>query len=290
MIDIYSPAKLNLALHILSRRDDGYHELESIMVPIGLYDRIRIVPADRLEVLCDHPDVPSGPGNLAHGAADLLLDRLNVMERFRIDIHKTIPVGAGLGGGSSNAAAVLTALNRYFESPLTTRELMDMGAALGADIPFFVLGEPALARGIGERLTSLSDLPTRWVVIVFPGFGVSTREAYQNLNLGLTKDENPHKSLLLKVEKCLLENCLHNDLEAVVIPRFPEIGAAKQALLDAGAGGALMSGSGSSVFGLFAEATSAQQAFRQLKRHNVWRVFLAAFPPGEPTGGAGSTD
>ena len=290
MIEIQSPAKLNLTLRILSRRDDGYHELESIMAPIGLCDRIRIVPAERLEVSCDHPDVPSGPENLAHKAARLLLDRIAVTDRFRIDIDKEIPAGAGLGGGSSNAAAVLNALNRHFGSPLTTSALMDMGAALGADVPFFVFGKPALARGIGERLTPLSQLPTRWVVVVFPGFGVSTREAYQNLNLGLTKDENPHKSLLLKLEKCLLESCLHNDLETAVIPRYPEIGAAKQALLDAGAGGALMSGSGSSVFGLFAEAASAQQAFRKLNRHNVWRVFLAVFPPGEPADGAGSID
>ncbi|MFH1981661.1 MAG: 4-(cytidine 5'-diphospho)-2-C-methyl-D-erythritol kinase, partial [Pseudomonadota bacterium] len=250
-LSLKSPAKINLTLDIVSRREDGYHELVSLVCPIGLYDEVCLSPATRLEVVCHYPGVPGDETNLAYRAARLFLDRIDRGGAFRIDLTKRIPVGAGLGGGSGNAATVLVGLNRLYGEPLTQDALVIMGGQLGADVPFFVLCRPVVAMGIGERLAAVGGLPQRWAVVVYPGFGISTRQAYEGLcrnvsdpNLALTKSENLHKSLLLKVRNGPPECYLSNDLEAAMLPRHPALAEAKRALVQNGALGALMTGSG----------------------------------------------
>ena len=258
-IELLSPAKINLFLKVTGERPDGYHDLVTLFCGIGLYDRIVMRPGvASISVACAFPDVPEDSTNLAARAADLFYTRYDTSDRVAIKIEKKIPVGAGLGGGSSNAAAVLTGLNGYYGHPFSSEELICMGASIGADVPFFVFGKPALAEGIGERLTAFPGLGRWAVVVIYPGFGISTASVYKKLNLGLTKCKNQLKPFFLKQNGFLPAQDLFNDLETVVIPQYPEIAAVKKKLLESGAQGALLSGSGSSVFGLFSDAEAAR--------------------------------
>jgi 4-diphosphocytidyl-2-C-methyl-D-erythritol kinase len=194
-----------------------------------------------------------------------------------ITIEKKIPVGAGLGGGSSNAATVLIGLNRHFGSPLAKSELIAMGASIGADVPFFIFGGPALARGIGEILEPSPPIRPFHVVLVYPGAPVSTAAVYKNLNLGLTNHEKENKKILF--DGSMFDPAAHlaNDLEAVAESLCPEIGQARQALTAVGAEGVLTSGSGSSVFGIFSDARGSAAAAETLRRLNEnWQVFSVA--------------
>ncbi len=275
-IELRSPAKINLFLKVIGKRTDGYHDLVSLMCCIGLYDRITLkTGAAALSVACDYPGVPEDSTNLAMQAARLFYTRYPTADRVAIEIRKRIPVGAGLGGGSSNAAVVLDGLNRHYGQPLSLDELSRMGASLGADIPFMLYKKPALATGIGERLRAYQGLSQGQVVVIYPGFSVSTARAYKKLNLGLTKCENQLKAFFLKQNGFLPAQHLCNDLETAVIPQYPEITAAKKRLLESGAQGALMSGSGSSVFGMFADSETARAAGRTLSRQYGDTVFVA---------------
>jgi 4-diphosphocytidyl-2-C-methyl-D-erythritol kinase len=278
-VRIRAPAKINLWLRVLGELPDGYHLVDTLIVPVTLYDEIRIArrTSPGLEVVCDDPRVPSGPANLAYRAAAKLLRRAGRREPIRIRIRKRIPVGAGLGGGSSDAAAALLGLNRILGLNLPRRELAKIGAEIGADVPFFVYGRPARVRGKGERITALRSFPRLWVVIVYPGFAVSTAWAYRRLKLDLTKGAGNTSitvSLRSLRRKSGLGGVLVNDLEAVTVRRYPEIGRYKERLMAAGAQGALMSGSGSSVFGVFASKRAAQRAFQSLRKEGKAQVYL----------------
>ncbi len=275
-IELRSPAKINLFLKVTGKRPDGYHDLVSLMCCIGLYDRIIMrTGAAALSVACSFPDVPEDSTNIAVEAAELFYTRFNTADRVAIEIEKRIPVGAGLGGGSSNAATVLNGLNGYYGQPFSSAQLIRMGASIGADVPFFLFGQPALAAGIGERLTAYSGLDRWKVVVIYPGFCISTASVYKKLNLGLTKCENQLKSFFLKQNGFLPAQHLCNDLETVVIPRYPEIATAKNKLLENGAQGALMSGSGSGVFGMFADSKTARAAGQSLSPQYGGAVFVA---------------
>lgn len=264
-MDLLSPAKLNLFLYVVRRRPDGYHDLISLMVPVDLCDRIRIrFGGHGVRVVCADAQVPEDDSNLAARAAAAIQKALGARDGLEIDIEKRIPVGAGLGGGSSNAATVLIALNRHYGHPFTVDDLIPIAKGVGADVPFFIFGKPALATGIGDRLSPWTTPLPYHAVVVFPGFGMSTAEVYQGLNLGLTNFQNPPKQILLKENRFVPGQDLHNDLEAVVCQAFPQINELKAALMKAGAIGALMTGSGSGVFGLFPDADSAGQACRVL--------------------------
>lgn len=277
---ILSPAKVNLFLQVTGRRADGYHNLFSLMCPVGLYDSVTLdMSAGDIRLICSDPDVPLDESNLAYRAADRFMNqfagRHDARRRgVKITIEKQIPVAAGLGGGSSNAAAVFLGLNRHFGRPFSMQELMDLGLEVGADVPFFIFGKPAIATGIGERLEPYRNLTPYYAVLIYPGIKVSTAEVYKNLDLGLTKCKK-------KLTKTLLEHrafdaALHlcNDLELVVLSRFPEIIDAKRALLEQGAFGALMSGSGSTVFGLFNNPAAAQKAKYFLEKNTSWKLFF----------------
>ena len=270
---LHSPAKVNLFLAVTGRRPDGYHELISLMCPLELADAIHLrVGRGPVSVACAHPDVPETGANLAHRAARRFLDAAGIDAGVGIIIDKRIPVAAGLGGGSSNAAAVLSGLNRHFGEPLTPQALADLAVSIGADVPFFLFGGPALAAGIGEILHPAAPLPPFHVVLLCPSYGVSTAAVYKNLNLGLTKCKKIHKSYPLDSQVFDAGRHLCNDLEAVAASMHPDIHAAKATLLDNGASGALMSGSGPTVFGLFSEADAARRAERRIAGSGQWRV------------------
>lgn len=272
-----SPAKVNLFLRIVGRRPDGYHELVSLMCPLTLADEVRLrIGEGPLTVTCDHPDVPEDETNLALGAARRFMKAASVDFELGITIEKKIPVAAGLGGGSSNAAAVLSGLNDHFGRPLSSSALADTALAIGADVPFFLSGRPALATGIGEILRPVGPLPPFHVVLLCPSYGLSTAAVYKNLNLALTKCKKIHKSYPLERQDFDVARHLCNDLEDVAASMHPDILVAKASLLDHGASGALMSGSGPTVFGLFKEAERARSAARRIADTGNWRVIQTA--------------
>ncbi|MFH0730889.1 MAG: 4-(cytidine 5'-diphospho)-2-C-methyl-D-erythritol kinase [Pseudomonadota bacterium] len=278
---LLSPAKINLFLYVTGKREDGYHDLYTLMCPVSLQDIVELdFSAAAVCVRCVHPDVPENETNLAHRAAKLFFkclgaSRGNLPQGVEISITKKIPVAAGLGGGSSNAATVLTGMNRHFSTPFSTDDLERMGLTIGADVPFFIQGKPAVATGVGEVLAPVECLPAFYVLLVNPGVPVSTAEVYKNLNLGLTNNPKINKEPFFRVRNIDPVRYLWNDLEKVTASKFPVIQTIKEALLANGAEGALMTGSGPTVFGLFYDVKKARQASHVLSRHENWRVFLA---------------
>jgi 4-diphosphocytidyl-2-C-methyl-D-erythritol kinase len=264
-----SPAKVNLRLEILKRREDGYHELRTLMQKISLCDilSVSLKKEKGISISTDHPRLPIGRGNLVYRAAQMILKKSEYKGGLHIDIRKEIPLGAGLGGGSSNAAATLKGLDQLLEIGLPTKELMKMGLGIGADVPFFFLDGAAIAAGVGERLKKM-ELPDLSYVLINPNFEVSTRWAYQNFVL--TK-RHFHFNLqgFVKTPEGI-SRLLWNDLEGVVSHKYPQIEGMKKMLLSAGALGALMTGSGPTVFGLFSGKREAEKAFKNLE-HKVRR-------------------
>jgi 4-diphosphocytidyl-2-C-methyl-D-erythritol kinase len=273
---IKAPAKLNIRLKVTGLRPDGYHELVSIMVPVGLYDILELrVPFDRrIQITCEDTDVPSDKNNLIYRAAESFMYRTGLDEGASINLQKKIPVSAGLGGGSSDAAATLLALNRIYSNPLSDPDLHALAVKLGADVPFFLNCRPSLATGIGEILSPIPNWPELWYIVVVPPFKVSTSWAYQNLRLRLTTDEYIDIFEMLKKGNYSISNILENDLEKVTSASFPIINTLKKSLMDAGAEGAIMSGSGPSVFGIFLTHEKAVCAKEALLSGNLGRVFM----------------
>jgi 4-diphosphocytidyl-2-C-methyl-D-erythritol kinase len=279
-----APAKINLYLRVLGRRPDGYHEIESLFCPIGLYDRLLLTPGDSISISCDAVHVPSDERNLAHRAAIRFFEALERTERregragihgVHIDLEKEIPVGAGLGGGSSDAASVLKGLNQICGGPFDDHRLRALALSLGADVPFFIDARSAIATGIGERLNNFYNLPKYWAIIIFPGIHIATAEVYKKLKLRLTKQQKEISNFVFTGQEFDARRHLVNDLETVTENHYPEIKAAKSLLRQKGALGALMSGSGSSVFGLFNTEQKARQAMAALPPRTGWRFYLA---------------
>jgi len=273
---ILAPAKVNLFLQVTGKRPDGYHELFSLMCCVGLFDTLSFrFGGRRIEIESPHPQIPLGETNLAHKAASLFLKTLNLSDGLTITIEKSIPVAAGLGGGSSNAASVLQGLNRHYGFPFTRDQLMSMGLSIGADVPFFIFQKPAFASGIGATLEPYPGALPYHVLMVHPGFEVSTEEVYRNLNLRLTKCKK--KLIRTPLKKSGFVPGLHlcNDLETMTASRYPEINSVKQALLTHGALGALMSGSGPTVFGLFSDPHKAGKAKQAIDHNRRWNSYLA---------------
>ena len=249
-ITLRSPAKINLCLSVLGRRPDGYHDVEMLMQMVGLFDEVTVsLGGPGISVSCDSRAVPSGEANIAWKAAREMLRTSGEAIGLAIEIKKKIPVAAGLGGGSGNAAAVLAALNRLLGIGLDRDRLAEIGARIGMDVPFFFFGPTAFARGRGEILTELLPLPRIPILLVNPGVETSTARVYKNLNLRLTKKGDCNKIARLNLRNIALG--LHNDLETVTPVLHPVINRIKDALMDRGAVGALMSGSGPTVFGIF---------------------------------------
>ena len=275
---VKAPAKLNIRLKITGIRPDGYHELVSIMVPIDLFDLLEVSPnaSGRIDLGCEGFHVPSDETNLVHRAVRSFLLRTGIQIGVRIALIKNIPVSAGMGGGSSDAAAALLALNEMCSGPLSQEELHSIAIQLGADVPFFLYCRPAIARGIGEILDPLEGWPKFWYVIVTPPVQVSTAWVYRNLrSKKLTKGEYDYIKDMLKKDHFTISHILENDLETVTSASFPVIDTIKKHLLDAGAEGALMTGSGPTVFGVFNRQGQAILAKKHAISLDLGDVFLA---------------
>ncbi|MFP3867948.1 MAG: 4-(cytidine 5'-diphospho)-2-C-methyl-D-erythritol kinase [Desulfobacteraceae bacterium] len=257
------PAKVNLFLKVVNRRSDGYHNLVTVMQPLTLADQVTLaLTGEEIVLDCDHPEVPNNERNLAYRAAQAF--QAEVGQKFGVLIHlrKNIPVAAGLGGGSSDAAGVLMGLNALTGGPLTFRALHRLAGGLGADVPFFLLSGPALGRGIGTQLTPLR-LPASWYVLVNPGFQVPTGWVYANLTLppGRRSDE----AICARLARQNWASWFCNDLESVTMKAFPQLAMVKAALREQGAIAALMSGSGPTIFGIFSDFLAARNAAQHLE-------------------------
>ncbi len=264
-LHLESPAKVNLRLEILKKREDGYHELRTVLQKINLHDLLHfsLKKEKGLSITTDHPNLPVGKRNLVYQAVQSILKKSDYQGGVLIKIEKRIPLGAGLGGGSSNAANALKAMNQLLKLNLPKRELMRMGLEIGADVPFFFFNGAAIASGIGEQLKKI-ELPELWYVLIYPNFEVSTRWVYQNFLL--TKKQfhfNLHKLLRTPQE---ISRILWNDLEEVVLREYPQIGMMKKMLYAAGALGTSMTGSGPTVFGVFSEEGGASEAYKKIKK------------------------
>lgn len=270
-ITLLAPAKINLCLSVLGKRTDGYHEVEMLMQMVGLYDEVTVARASSgVTVTCDSGAVPTGEGNIAWKAAAAMLERARAGTGLSVHISKRIPVAAGLGGGSSDAAAVLSAANSLLAMGLDKEALASIGTGLGMDVPFFFYGPLALARGRGELLSTLSTLPKFWVLLVNPGFETSTAWVYKNLNLRLTRKVDCTKIAGLSVRN--IAQHLHNDLETVTAEAHPVIKKIEGMLIARGALGARMSGSGPTIFGIFEDEQGCRVAADALSREG-WKVF-----------------
>lgn len=265
-----SPCKVNLLLNILGRRPDGFHELETVMLPVPLTDRLefsRRPVGSGIELTCDHPGLPVDGSNLVHRAAQRFLEAAAVPEGVRIHLEKRLPLAAGIGGGSANAAVTLRALNDLFGGPLDADRMQVLAAGLGSDVPFFLQDGPALATGRGERVESLAPFPALrgcGLVLVHPGFGVSTPWAYQAL-AGYPGALNGRPGQAAELVSALRsggarEACerLYNSLEAPVLPKHPLLQLFQDFFRRQGALGTLMSGSGSSTFAITANPPAAE--------------------------------
>lgn len=267
---VEAPAKINLTLHVVGRRADGYHELRSLMVPISLYDRVsmRVLPAARNSVTCSvsGPErVPGGRNNLAARAALSLLEETGICARVELHLYKRIPAGAGLGGGSSDAAAVLRTLQRILGVRLQRTRLTGLGASLGADVPFFLGGRPAWASGIGEQLQVVKGLPRMALVVAVPRVRIATAWAFEHALGGLTSRKKVPTLAHLSLRDLAQGRGLHNDFESGVSSAEPEVGRVARRLTEVGARATVLSGTGSAVVGVFDDTKAAHEACRQFR-------------------------
>ena len=264
--------KVNLGLDVVRRREDGYHEVRMIMQTVGLYDRIDLTRKEQPGIVLETNlyYLPDNENNLAYKAAKLLMDEFEIKEGVNIRIKKFIPVAAGMAGGSSDAAAVLFGVNKMFSLGLSLEELMKRGVRLGADVPYCLMRGTALSEGIGEILTPLDPAPQCQVLIAKPAVSVSTKFVYENLHVNqLPKTAHPDIDCLMRaIEnrdlRTLAEN-MGNILETVTIPAHPVIQDIKDKMMSMGAVGAMMSGSGPTVFGLFMSPSKAEEAYEEMR-------------------------
>ncbi len=273
---IKTPAKVNIRLKIMRRRSDGYHELVSIMVPVALFDILELTVSTResVKITCQGFEVPTDERNLIYAAVEAFMTATGIKGGVSVHLIKNIPVAAGLGGGSSDTAAAFRALNRIYSNPLHVKELQDLAVKIGADVPFFLNPRPMLATGIGEILTPIEAWPEFWYVIITPPVRVSTAWVYENLKLELTTGEYDYIVNALKNGTFSISRILENDLEKVTSASFPVIHTLKKLLENAGAEGAIMSGSGPSVFGLFLSPEKARSATESLASMDLGDVFM----------------
>jgi 4-diphosphocytidyl-2-C-methyl-D-erythritol kinase len=265
-ITIKAPGKLNLHLRITGKRPDGYHEIESLFVPVAFWDTLNISKAKKgLKVFCTGRELHEGPENLVYRAALSFFEKTGIKAGARISLVKEIPISAGLGGGSSDAAATLRGLNTIWDDPLPGKELEKLALSLGADVPFFLFQGPAIARGIGELLEPVRDFPLFWYVIVSPVLAVSTAWAYGQVRLKLTVGGNRDKMEIFSAATLKIPDLLYNDLESVTLGKYPFLCSIKESLLALGALGALMTGSGPSIFGVFDSEHKAHEAGETLR-------------------------
>ena len=264
--------KINLGLDVLRRREDGYHDVRMIMQTVGIFDRVDLVRKEEpgIEVETNLYYLPTNENNLVYKAAKLLMDEFQVQEGIQIRLRKFIPVAAGMAGGSSDAAAVLFGVNKMFRLGMSTEQLMERGVRIGADVPYCILRGTALSEGIGEVLTKLPAVPQCQVLVAKPGINVSTKFVYENLHANdLRPEQHPDIDGMIQAIKDQdlkkIAGKLGNVLETVTVKEYPVIQEIKDKMLEFGAIGSLMSGSGPTVFGLFTNPKAAQEAYEELR-------------------------
>lgn len=264
--------KINLGLDVLRRRDDGYHDVRMIMQTVGIYDKIDLIYREEpgITVETNLFYLPNNENNLVYRAADLLMKEFQVKQGVHIRLKKFIPVAAGMAGGSSDAAAVLFGVNKMFDLGLTREQLMERGVKIGADVPYCVMRGTALSEGIGEILTPLPAMPQCHVLIAKPGVSVSTKFVYENLHANELRPEQ-HPDIDGMIEAIRRQDIagiaghFGNVLETVTIPAYPVIQEIKDSMMEHGAVGSMMSGSGPTVFGLFTDPKAAKKAYEELR-------------------------
>ncbi|MEC5426005.1 4-(cytidine 5'-diphospho)-2-C-methyl-D-erythritol kinase [Virgibacillus sp. C22-A2] len=264
-----APAKINLSLDVLSKREDGYHNVEMIMTTIDLSDRIELsaIEEDRIKISLESRFVPSDERNLAYKAAEMFKERYGITTGVDIKIEKHIPVSAGLGGGSSDAAAVLRGLNKLWSMNIPLAELADLGATLGSDVPFCVYGHTAIAKGRGEVIEKLPSPPSSWVVLAKPDIGVSTRTIFQRINTDTINHPNTENTIRALTNRDFSMLCANmgNALESITMSIYPEVQQIKNFMKQAGASGVLMSGSGPTVYGMVKHQSTAQRIYNGMR-------------------------
>ena len=281
-ISLKALAKINLGLDVVRRREDGYHEVRMIMQTIQLYDRLDIKRTHEpgIQIQTNLSFLPVNENNLIYKAAKLLMDEFSITDGVSVKLDKRIPVAAGMAGGSTDAAAMLIGVNRLFSLGLTKRQLMERGVQIGADVPYCIMRGTALAEGIGEALSPLPPMVKCPVLIAKPSISVSTKFVYQNMKLDDTTIHPDIDRLIDDIKaKNLHDIAAHmgNVLETVTIPNYPVIDEIKKHMLSNGAVGALMSGSGPTVFGLFDDEDTAKKAYKAMRSSHLARqVYLTS--------------
>ena len=281
-ISLKALAKINLGLDVVRRREDGYHEVRMIMQTIQLYDRLDIKRTQEpgIQIQTNLSFLPVNENNLIYKAAKLLMDEFSITDGVSVKLDKRIPVAAGMAGGSTDAAAMLIGVNRLFSLGLTKRQLMERGVQIGADVPYCIMRGTALAEGIGEALSPLPPMVKCPVLIAKPSISVSTKFVYQNLKLDDTTFHPDIDRLIDDIKaKNLHDIAAHmgNVLETVTIPNYPVIDEIKKHMLSNGALGAMMSGSGPTVFGLFDDEDTAKKAYKAMRSSHLARqVYLTS--------------
>lgn len=264
-----APAKINLSLDVLCKRDDGYHDVEMIMTTIDLADRIEIYPIkqNRIEVSLESRYVPSDERNLAYKAAAAFKEKYGLASGVHINIEKNIPVSAGLGGGSTDAAAVLRGLNRLWSLNIPLKDLADLGASIGSDVPFCVYGNTAIATGRGERIEQLASPPSCWVVLAKPDIGVSTRTIFGKVKTEGINHPNTKGIIDSLSNKDFGKLCANmgNVLENITLALYPEVQHIKDTMKHVGAPGVLMSGSGPTIYGLVENQNKAKRIYNGMR-------------------------
>jgi 4-diphosphocytidyl-2-C-methyl-D-erythritol kinase len=272
-------AKINWSLRVLGKRTDGYHEIDTVFQTISLHDSITITPTgeNRIVLSCDDRSLPSGERNLVWRAAAALRVRCAIQNGVRIRLEKRIPVHAGLGGGSADAAATLLGLAYLWNATITEDELLELAAGLGADVPVFLYGGTARGTGTGTEIAPLSDAADKLLLVVKPNANISTSKAYEALKAAaLTTSEG--NNILSSSQRSdfsagFSSDALQNDFDAVAFQLEPEIKRAKAALMKAGASAALLAGSGAAVFGVFDNKDAQERAIQNIELEAGWRVF-----------------
>ena len=275
-IELRALAKINLGLDVLGRRENGYHDVRMIMQSVYLYDEVKIEKKDApgIEVATNLKFLPVDRDNIAYKAAELLKEEFHISQGIKITLKKHIPVAAGLAGGSSNAAAVLFGMNRMFRLHLSQQDLMERGVRLGADVPYCIMRGTVLAEGIGEELKTLPAMPKCTVLLAKPSVSVSTKTVYEALD---SKEIIKHPDIdgiidaLKRQDLRQIASCMGNVLEDVTIPMHPVISEIKSEMMEAGAIGAMMSGSGPTVFGLCESRAAARIAQRRIREKALTR-------------------
>ena len=276
-------AKINLGLDVIGKLENGYHEVRMIMQSVNLYDKINVTrnKSGEINVKTNLPFLPTGPDNLVYKAAATLKEEFGIKDGVDIDLYKFIPVAAGMAGGSTDAAAVLKAVNKMFKLGLSDKELMERGAKLGADIPYCIMGGTALAEGIGEVLTPLPSCPHFYLVIAKPGISVSTKFVYTSLKLDeqmVHPDTDGIIAAITNKDVAGIADRLCNVLESVTVKEYPIIQEIKSEMIKYGALNSLMSGSGPTVFGIFTDEDKARKCNEHLRSSRMVRNSYIAEP------------